>query len=157
MILDLFRDVSGSPLRVWGFPVIFAVILVVRLPASGDARLSPPLIQRCVLRSPFFLPVQPASRVFNWQVLLGLDVSGANIIPTQATIARTGTCTAARPPLEPNMELEKDVGLECPATPRLEVSRPTVCQRLALDDMVFGGTERTSEARRRAPPDKGIR
>ena len=37
-----------------------------------------------------FPPSAPASRAFNWQVLLVLVVSGANIIPAQVTIARTG-------------------------------------------------------------------
>ena len=41
----------------------------------------------------------------------------------------------ATPPPEPEvkLELEADVVVECPATPRLEASRPTVRQGLALN------------------------
>ena len=65
-----------------------SLILVFCLPASRDARFAsdPDL---CVAYT-VFPPSTSATRVFIWQVLLVLGVSGANIIPTQATIARTG-------------------------------------------------------------------
>ena len=66
----------------------------------------------------------------------------------------------ATPPPEPEvkLELEADVVVECPATPRLEASRPIDCAPGTCTQRLVGGAKECFlKDRKRAPPDIGIR
>ena len=119
------------------------------LPASRDTRLSPPLIQICVLRTPFFPQyVRDLSFHFGnccWYLLFLVQTSFRHRQRSLAmdvySSSRIVASAPATPPPEPKVVLEADVVVECLATPRLEASRPIVRQGLALDGWSL---ERTS-------------